>query len=83
MNGSFDEVSPVRGVDECAGHSHAQSKPKRKASSLRVRKSSQVRHDGIYRGAPWPFFYIIEGGRTYINPASRRKTARVEEEARW
>lgn len=83
MKGS-DEMPQVRCLDDGSGHPHPKSEPLRKKKTLRVRESTQIRNDGIRRRADWPFFYVIEGGRTYINSAPRRKTARVEEEeARW
>lgn len=76
----------LRCLDSGAGHPDTKRNSQRQTSALRVRESTQVRHDGIRRRANWPFFYIIEEGRTYINLAPRRRTAGAkdyEEEARW
>lgn len=79
-----NEMSEVRGMDDGVGYPDSKSKPPSKKKAVRVRESTQIRNDGVRRRANWPFFYVIEGGRTYINSAPRRKTARVEEEeARW
>jgi hypothetical protein len=80
-----NEMSEMRGMDDGFGHSHSEGKPPCKKKAIRVRESSSLRNDGVRRRADWPFLYIIEGGRTFINSAPRRKTARVEheEEARW
>lgn len=75
----------VRGVDDGVGYPDSESKPPSKKKAVRVRESASLRNDGVRRRADWPFFYIIEDGKCFINPAPRRKTARVEheEEARW
>lgn len=76
-------MSSVRRMDSRVGHPNSQSDRHQKAS-VRVRESAPIRHDGVRRRNDWPFLYIIEEGRTFINLAPRRRTARVEhEEARW
>jgi hypothetical protein len=64
-------MSSMRRMDPCAGHPNGQSDRHQKAS-VRVREPAPLRNDGVCRRDDWPFLYIYEDGKCFINYAPSR-----------